>query len=105
METPPHAVYFTRHSRARGNPGLFTAELAWIPAFAGMTESRRFIRFAEHLPMLSLRAVFFVVDGLIILQLRHYIRREALHRVFDVGVGHGADVEPTEQLRRAGAGA
>jgi hypothetical protein len=66
---------------------------------------RRSLRFAEHLPMLSLRAVFFVVDGLIILQLRHYIRREALHRVFDVGVGHGADVEPTEQLRRAGAGA
>ncbi|MGZ8466148.1 MAG: hypothetical protein ACXWXT_11430, partial [Candidatus Binatia bacterium] len=27
-----------RHSRARGNPGLFCAELAWIPAFAGMTE-------------------------------------------------------------------
>src|SRR5215207_4368145 len=30
------------HSRAGGNPGLFSAELAWIPAFAGMTESRRF---------------------------------------------------------------
>ena len=30
----------TRHSRARGNPGLFSAELAWIPAFAGMTEPR-----------------------------------------------------------------
>ena len=28
----------TRHSRARGNPGLFSAELTWIPAFAGMTE-------------------------------------------------------------------
>ena len=28
----------TRHSRARGNPGLFCAELAWIPAFAGTTE-------------------------------------------------------------------
>ena len=27
-----------RHSRVRGNPGLVTAELAWIPAFAGMTE-------------------------------------------------------------------
>jgi hypothetical protein len=27
-----------RHSRAGGNPGLFSAELAWIPAFAGMTE-------------------------------------------------------------------
>jgi hypothetical protein len=26
-----------RHSRAGGNPGLFPAELAWIPAFAGMT--------------------------------------------------------------------
>ncbi|MGZ9174636.1 MAG: hypothetical protein ACXW52_23845, partial [Candidatus Binatia bacterium] len=25
----------------RGNPGLFCAELAWIPAFAGMTEPRR----------------------------------------------------------------
>ena len=30
-----------RHSRARGNPGLFCAQLAWIPAFAGMTEPRR----------------------------------------------------------------
>ncbi|MGZ9257770.1 MAG: hypothetical protein ACXW50_25365, partial [Candidatus Binatia bacterium] len=30
-----------RQSRARGNPGLFCAELAWIPAFAGMTEPRR----------------------------------------------------------------
>jgi len=28
----------TRHSRARGNPGLFSTELTWIPAFAGMTE-------------------------------------------------------------------
>jgi len=27
-----------RHSRAGGNPGLFFAELAWIPAFTGMTE-------------------------------------------------------------------
>ena len=27
-----------RHSRARGNPGLLSAELAWIPAFAGMTK-------------------------------------------------------------------
>ena len=27
-----------RHSRACGNPGLFSALLAWIPAFAGMTE-------------------------------------------------------------------
>ncbi len=32
--------YSIRHSRARGNPGLFCAELAWIPAFAGMTEPR-----------------------------------------------------------------
>ena len=30
------------HSRARGNPGLFPAELTWIPAFAGMTERDRF---------------------------------------------------------------
>jgi hypothetical protein len=27
-----------RHSRAGGNLGLFSRELAWIPAFAGMTE-------------------------------------------------------------------
>src|SRR5438874_8950172 len=27
-----------RHSRARGNPGLGSAGLAWIPAFASMTE-------------------------------------------------------------------
>jgi hypothetical protein len=27
-----------RHYRPGGNPGLFLAELAWIPAFAGMTE-------------------------------------------------------------------
>jgi hypothetical protein len=32
-----------RHSRARGNPGLLSAELAWIPAFAGMTEARKII--------------------------------------------------------------
>jgi len=38
----------TRHSRARGNPGLFSAELAWIPAFAGMTEARRPLRSAGH---------------------------------------------------------
>jgi hypothetical protein len=30
-----------RHSRARGNPGLFCAELAWMPAFAGMTDPLR----------------------------------------------------------------
>jgi hypothetical protein len=36
--TPPHGpFFFTRHSRARGNPGFFPNELAWIPAFAGMT--------------------------------------------------------------------
>ena len=29
----------TRHSRAGGNPGLLPAELAWVPAFAGMTEA------------------------------------------------------------------
>ena len=34
----PHTVLpSARHSRARGNPGLFPTELAWIPAFAGMT--------------------------------------------------------------------
>jgi len=32
----------TRHSRALGNPGSFTAELAWMPAFAGMTEQDAF---------------------------------------------------------------
>ena len=31
----------TRHSRASGNPGVVCAELAWIPAFAGMTDSGR----------------------------------------------------------------
>ena len=30
----------TCHSRARGNPGWLSAELAWIPTIAGMTESR-----------------------------------------------------------------
>lgn len=30
------------HSRAGGNPGLFSTELAWIPAYAGMTESNRY---------------------------------------------------------------
>ena len=29
----------TRHSRVRGNPGWFSAQLAWIPAFADMTEA------------------------------------------------------------------
>jgi len=37
-----------RHSRARGNPGLLCAELAWMPAFAGMTETRRALRSADH---------------------------------------------------------
>jgi hypothetical protein len=32
-----------RHSRAGGNPGLSCTELAWIPAFAGMTEPSRFV--------------------------------------------------------------
>src|SRR3970282_2291334 len=41
----------TRHSRARGNPGWFSAELAWIPAFAGMTEPRRPLRSADYLRM------------------------------------------------------
>jgi hypothetical protein len=31
----------TRHSRARGNPGWFSAQLAWIPAFAGMSAPMR----------------------------------------------------------------
>ena len=38
----------TRHSRARGNPGLFSAELAWIPAFAGMTERRWPLQSTDH---------------------------------------------------------
>ena len=46
----------TRHSRAGGNPGWFSAELAWIPAprsksgtsFAGMTEPRRPLRSADY---------------------------------------------------------
>ena len=37
-----------RHSRAGGNPGSFPAELAWIPAFAGMTEHRWPHRYADH---------------------------------------------------------
>ena len=36
--TPQHGpLPSTRHSRARGNPGLFPTEFTWIPAFAGMT--------------------------------------------------------------------
>ena len=35
------AVCLTGHSRARGNPGLVCAKLAWIPAFAGMTDPGR----------------------------------------------------------------
>ncbi len=36
----PLATFFplTRHSRARGTPDLSPPQLAWIPAFAGMTE-------------------------------------------------------------------
>ena len=45
---PPYTLCSICHSRAGGNPGLFTAELAWVPAFAGMTELRWSIRFAEH---------------------------------------------------------
>jgi hypothetical protein len=45
---PPYALCSICHSRAGGNPRLFTAELAWIPAFAGMTELRWSIGFAEH---------------------------------------------------------
>jgi hypothetical protein len=41
-------LYSICHSRAGGNPGMFSAELAWIPAFAGMTELRTSVRFAEH---------------------------------------------------------
>jgi hypothetical protein len=33
----PRSFFFTRHSRARGNPELFPTDLAWIAAFAGMT--------------------------------------------------------------------
>jgi len=38
----------TRRSRARGNPGLFSAELAWVPTFAGMTECRRPLHSTDH---------------------------------------------------------
>ena len=37
-----------RPSRARGNPGLVAAELAWIPAFAGMTKEMRFVNVSER---------------------------------------------------------
>ncbi len=37
-----------RHSRAGGNPGSFSAKLAWLPAFAGMTEHRWPPRYADH---------------------------------------------------------
>ena len=49
--SPPQAISSIRHSRARGNPGLLSAELAWIPAFAGMTEPRRYLLFTEHPPI------------------------------------------------------
>ena len=48
-------LYSICHSRAGGNPGLFSAELAWIPAFAGMTELRTSVRFAEHHVMVIFR--------------------------------------------------
>ena len=38
MDYPHKLISSTCHSRAGGNPGLFSAELAWIPAFAGMTD-------------------------------------------------------------------
>jgi hypothetical protein len=38
VEGFPWHVSALRHSRAGGNPGSFFAELAWIPAFPGMTE-------------------------------------------------------------------
>src|SRR5262249_43344348 len=49
MEIPlDRALPSGRHSRARGNLGLFRIELAWIPAFAGMTKPRRPLRSADH---------------------------------------------------------
>jgi hypothetical protein len=41
MNSPRHAHLPNRHARAGENPVLFPAELAWITAFAGMTEPRR----------------------------------------------------------------
>jgi len=51
LRTPPEnenerislhvVVPATRHSRARGNPGLFSAELTWIPAGVYPERSRR----------------------------------------------------------------
>ena len=39
---PLHILIFsTRHSRDNGNPGWLCAELAWIPALAGMTDPGR----------------------------------------------------------------
>jgi len=45
----------TRHSRARGNPGWFSAELAWIPAFAGTTEARGACSFCRSSPHMYFR--------------------------------------------------
>ena len=44
------SIYFRadRPSRARGNPGLVAAELAWIPAFAGKTKEMRFVNVSER---------------------------------------------------------
>ncbi len=44
-----------RHSRARGNPGFFCAQLAWIPAFAGMTEPRRPLHCGRPSPYIYFR--------------------------------------------------
>ena len=41
-------LFSTRNSRVRGNPGWFFAELAWIPAFAGMTEPRQPLPAADY---------------------------------------------------------
>jgi hypothetical protein len=49
MQSPRAQSAASRHSRAGGNPGLFSDELAWIPAFAGMTESNpAALRLASH---------------------------------------------------------
>jgi hypothetical protein len=46
-----------RHSRAGGNPDLIPAELAWIPAFAGMTEPRnRFVTQINHVEIFAKEA-------------------------------------------------
>jgi len=40
------------HSRASGNPGLFSTESAWIPVFAGMTNPRDRFNWVEIIPYL-----------------------------------------------------